>query len=211
MKRKPKVAASGSRSKRESVVNAAVKLFLGEGYSTTLMDDIAKEASVSKATVYSYYRDKASLFADVVHRVCEDLGGDVEELTRDTPEATLKAAALYGAERLLEALDRSLVQRVVSEADDFPQLGKKLWSSGPEKIEAFLARYLAEAHRRGVLDVKDAAHSAALFVGLVMGMYLLPILLTVRKRPSRAEMSRDLDQLVAGFLSTLQPTRTGAP
>ena len=210
MKGKAKGAATGSRSsKRESVVSAAAKLFLGEGYATTQMDAIAKEAGVSKATVYSYYADKASLFADVIHRVCEDLGGDMEELARESPEATLKAVALFGAERLLETLDRSLLQRVVSEADDFPELGKTFWATGPGKVEAFVARYLAEASRRRELDVKDPSRAAALFVGLVMGTYLLPLLLTVRKRPSRAEMSRDLDQLVAGFLPTLRPARTG--
>jgi AcrR family transcriptional regulator len=211
VKKKAQVPPAGRGTKRDSVVSAASKLFLGEGYATTLMDDIAKEAGVSKATVYSYYPDKASLFAEVIHRVCDGLAGDVEELARDSPEATLKAAALYGAERLLEALDRSLLQRVVSETDEFPELGKKLWTSGPEKIEGFVARYLADAHRRGVLEVKDPAQSAALFVGLVLGVYLLPILLTVRQRPPRAEMSRDLDTVIAGFLSTLRPGRRPGP
>lgn len=209
MKRKPQVARAGNSSKREAVVSAASKLFLGEGYSTTGMDAIAKEAGVSKATVYSYYTDKASLFADVIDRVCEDMGGAVEELAQDSPEATLKAVALFGTERFLETLDRSILQRVVSEGDEFPELGKTFWTTGPEKLEAFVARYLAEAKRRGVLDVHDPSHSAALFIGLVMGVYLLPILLKVRKRPSRTERSRDFDQLVAGFLSTLRPTRTG--
>jgi Bacterial regulatory proteins, tetR family len=40
------------------------------------MDAIAQEAGVSKATLYSYYRDKASLFAGVMHRMCDELAGD---------------------------------------------------------------------------------------------------------------------------------------
>ena len=46
-------AAAPSPPKRERVLAAATKLFLGEGYGATGMDAIAEEADVSKATVYS--------------------------------------------------------------------------------------------------------------------------------------------------------------
>ena len=198
------------RSKRERVVAAAAKLFLGEGYGTTGMDAIASEAGVSKATVYSYYRDKASLFAEVMHRMCEEMGGDdLGALTGDSPQATLNAVAMVLVQRLLESLDRAILQRVVAESNEFPELGQKFWATGPGKVEEFVAGYLGEARRKGTLAVKDPGRAAARFMGLVSGVYLLPILVGVRSRPSEAEMRRDLEEVVAGFLSVLRPRPRG--
>jgi TetR/AcrR family transcriptional regulator, mexJK operon transcriptional repressor len=202
----------GHRSKRERVVDAAAKLFLGEGYGTTPMDAIAEEAGVSKATVYSYYPDKASLFADMIVKMCEEMAGghDLAALVEESPEATLKSAAVFCAHRLLESLDRAILQRVVAESNEFPELGRKFWTTGPGKLQEFVAGYLADANRRGLLDVEDPGRAATRFVGLVTGMYLLPILVGVRRRPSEAELRRDMDEIVTGFFATLRPGPAGA-
>jgi len=204
-KEKARPQAAGKGSKRDRVVAAASRLFLGEGYGTTGMDAIAQAADVSKATLYSYYQDKAALFTDVMVRVCESVGShDIELPFGDPPEATLKAAALFAITLVLEGVDRRVLQRVVAEADEFPELGRQLWNAGPGKVEGALAAYLAEADRRGVLAVGDPRRAAARFVGLVTGVYLLPLLVGVRSRPSEQETQRDLDELVTGFLATLR-------
>lgn len=202
---KPKPAARPS--KRERVVVAASKLFLDDGYGATGMDAIAKEADVSKATVYSYYDDKSSLFADVMVRMCEEIGGhrELEELVSPSLDDTLRAIALYWVESVLEAVRRQILQRVVAESREFPELGKKFWDTGPGRIEAFVAGYLADAKRRGLLDVDDPARVAASFVGQLAGLYLLPLLAGIRKRPSEAEIRRGVDDVVAGFMASRRP------
>jgi TetR/AcrR family transcriptional repressor of mexJK operon len=191
-------------SKRERVVSAAAKLFLSQGYGATGMDAIANEAGISKATVYSYYGDKASLFADVMVRMCEEIGGPMqaEALSSGPPEEVLRAIALHGVQRVLEAVERRIVQRVVAEAGDFPELGRKFWETGPARFEALCARYLGEARRQGVLHVDDPVQSAARLTRQLTGLYALPILAGVRGRPSEAEIRRDLDEIIAGFLAT---------
>ncbi len=44
--------------RRGQIVRAAVKLFSGEGYYTTTIQQIAKEAGVSTGLIYQYFRDK---------------------------------------------------------------------------------------------------------------------------------------------------------
>jgi TetR/AcrR family transcriptional repressor of mexJK operon len=206
MAHRAKAKPAAPPSKRERVLTAAAKLFLEEGYGAAGMDAIAREADVSKATVYSYYGDKASLFADVMARMCENIGGPVqiEGLVVASPEATLRAIALHGVHRVLESVDRQILQRVVAESREFPELGKKFWEHGPARVEGLLARYLAEAKRQGTLEIDDPARTAARLVGQVTGLYLLPMLAGVRGRPSEAEIRRDVDDLVAGFLATVR-------
>ena len=43
---------------RQNILAAAEKLFLAKGFDKTTMDDIAKEAQYSKATLYVYFKNK---------------------------------------------------------------------------------------------------------------------------------------------------------
>lgn len=198
---RPRSAAS--LSKRDRVIDAASRLFLDQGYGATGMDAIAKEADVSKATVYSYYGDKSSLFADVMMRMCDEIGGHVqpEELVGGSPEDTLRTLALHGLRRVLESIHRQILPRVVAESREFPELGKKFWEAGPGRFEGLLARYLENAKHRGILNVDDPARVAARLVGQVTGLYLLPMLVGIRNRPSEAQIRRDVDDVVAEFMA----------
>jgi TetR/AcrR family transcriptional repressor of mexJK operon len=202
---RPKPAAR--LSKRERVVVAASKLFLDDGYGATGMDAIAKEAGVSKATVYSYYGDKSSLFADVMVRMCEEVGGhrQVEGLVGASLEDGLRAISLFWLNRMLETLERQILQRVVAESGEFPELGQKFWDTGPGRIEALLSRYLEDAKRRGLLDVDDPAGATSSLMGQLAGLHLLPMLAGVRKRPSEAEILRGVDDVIAGFMASRRP------
>lgn len=49
-------------TKKELILTEAKKMFAKRGYSATIMDDLAKEANVNKATIYYHYKDKATLY-----------------------------------------------------------------------------------------------------------------------------------------------------
>lgn len=205
----PAKSRSARHPKRDRVVAAASKLFLAHGYEAAGMDAIAEVAGVSKATVYSYYGDKATLFADVMAKTCEELGGPlpVEDLAFASPDEALRALALHGLRKVMETVQRQILPRVVAESRDFPELGRKFWENGPGKFEVAVARYLAEAKRQKRLDIADPARAAARLVGQITGLYLLPLLIGVRGRPSEAEIRRDVDLLIAGFLATARPRK----
>ena len=49
-------------NKKETIINTARKLFTQYGYTRVSMEEIAKEANVTKKTIYSYFKDKSALF-----------------------------------------------------------------------------------------------------------------------------------------------------
>jgi len=90
----PKRRAERS-STRERVIQAADRLWGLNGARGASLDDIAREASVTKPTVYYYFSDKSALFTAVICSVLEEHG------------AGLKTAAHRGGrarERLISAL-----------------------------------------------------------------------------------------------------------
>ena len=58
-------------SKAETILAAAKRAFLASGFGTVSMDTIAREAGVSKATVYAHFVGKEDLFGAVIGRECE--------------------------------------------------------------------------------------------------------------------------------------------
>ncbi|MEL6597866.1 MAG: helix-turn-helix domain-containing protein, partial [Pseudomonadota bacterium] len=63
------MADGGTQIKRgrkfDQVLDGARKIFMSDGYEGASVDDIAKAAEVSKATLYSYFPDKRLLFMEV--------------------------------------------------------------------------------------------------------------------------------------------------
>lgn len=47
------------------VLEGARKIFLRDGFEGASVDNIAREAAVSKATLYSYFPDKRLMFIEV--------------------------------------------------------------------------------------------------------------------------------------------------
>src|SRR5215470_12768045 len=62
----PSPRAERQAAKREAILAAALDEFSARGFAATRLDDIAKRADVAKGTIYLYFRDKESLFQELV-------------------------------------------------------------------------------------------------------------------------------------------------
>ena len=58
--------------KFDQVIAGARAVFLADGFEGASVDDIAKAAGVSKATLYSYFPDKRLLFLEVARTECSE-------------------------------------------------------------------------------------------------------------------------------------------
>ena len=54
------------QDKKESILKAANICFSKYGYEKTTMDDIGKLAGLNKASLYYYYKNKESIYCEVV-------------------------------------------------------------------------------------------------------------------------------------------------
>ena len=70
--------------KYQQVVAGARSIFLSEGFEAANMDVIAQTAKVSKATLYSYFPDKQSLFIEVARLECESQADNALKIINQT-------------------------------------------------------------------------------------------------------------------------------
>lgn len=121
---------SKSEIKTEAILKGAMQEFLQHGYAAASMDKIAKAAKVSKATVYSYFDDKESLFNAVMQDLVKDKFQTVmglqqpQSLAKD-PKIVLSVMAT----RMLENAggDREFqdfIRIIIGESGRFPELAR---------------------------------------------------------------------------------------
>ena len=66
--------------KKELVILSARKLFTLYGYKKVSMDDIAKDSKVTKKTIYTYFKDKDSMFKYFIDEELNYMKSMIEEI-----------------------------------------------------------------------------------------------------------------------------------
>ncbi len=60
--------------RRESILAAAERVFVRKGISSATMEDIAREAELSKGALYLYFQSKDELFLSIALRAADEFG-----------------------------------------------------------------------------------------------------------------------------------------
>ncbi|WP_413801373.1 TetR/AcrR family transcriptional regulator [Streptomyces iranensis] len=177
-------------AKRQAILEAAVAVFLREGYDRASVDVIADEARVSKQTVYNHFGDKERLFIAAVEEERERvaagfaagspyaLGPDGDAAAPETYDSgDARTALLAFGHRvlavLLDARASALRRLVIAEVARHPSLRPACAEGEPQQLVKYLAEMLGRRTGSGELSVPDPATAARQFVALIIqqGLY----------------------------------------
>ena len=189
--------------KFDQVVDGAREIFLRDGFEGASVDDIARAAGVSKATLYSYFPDKRLLFMEVATRQCkEQARTSIESIDSSQPPRDVLSRV---AHQFLGFIYSDMGQRIfricVAEADRFPQLGQEFYHSGPMIMRAAMVDYLRQAVDRGELRIEDFDLAADQFAELCKADLWPKLVFGIIQSVSDDEKARVIDGAVSTFLS----------
>jgi TetR/AcrR family transcriptional regulator, mexJK operon transcriptional repressor len=199
---------SETSGKAEAILAAAEQAFLAAGFGAVTMDAIAREAGVSKATVYAHFAGKEELFGAVVAELSERrFGGfSAEALDARDIAASLTTIAVRFLDLVLSREAIALNRIIIGEVTRFPVLGQVFWEAGPAQtriqIEAFLRRAVAV----GALEVPDARLAAEQFIALARGEIHQRSLLRLEDPADPAALGAAATNAVATFLRAFSPS-----
>lgn len=89
-------------ARRDRIIAAAEQVFLAHGYRGTSFEAVAEAATMSKVTLYTYFRDKDALFLAVGQSLSERLRAAVDRgFAAPGPLAERLAAGLVAKHRLV--------------------------------------------------------------------------------------------------------------
>jgi TetR/AcrR family transcriptional repressor of mexJK operon len=203
------VSEGGGRTarKRRAILDAATTVFLRSGYLGSSMDEIAHLADVSKQTIYKQFTSKEALFIEIVAGLTDDASDAVHGVIPELVSGDDLGAYLeeYAYRQLSIVLTPRLMQLrrvVIGEANRFPELGKALYESGPQRAMAAMATAFRRLAGRGLLKIDDVVAMASHFNWLVMSAPLnQAMLLGDAGIPKPAALRRHAADAVRIFLA----------
>ena len=201
-------------SKAESILAAAKRTFLAAGFGAVSMDTIAREAGVSKATVYAHFAGKEELFGAVIGRECERYFArfSAGELDPRDVRASLTVLGRRFLELLLSPDSIALYRIILGEVTRFPSLGEVFWRAGPERQRVQIEAFLRSASASGTLVLSNTRLAAEQFVSLVRGDTQLRHVLRLAADADRRGISAAVEGAVSTFMRAFEchtaPSRT---
>ena len=200
------VQASAGRpkdlEKRQRILEVARQLFLQHGYHGSSMDHIAKEAHVTKLTVYNHFQDKANLFSCAIEETCEKLMlGRSFQLQRAedfVPMLEQICALSMHIINLPEAikLEHLLLQLA---AEQNPLL-ENFYKASHLKMRAIWEQFFDQAQALGVLQFEQVNEVITLLMSLLFGYRHQEMLLGMNEVPNAEQREQLIQEAIAIFL-----------
>jgi AcrR family transcriptional regulator len=174
----PRVAPEERRAK---ILEAALRCFMRTGYHGTTMDDVVKESSLSKGTIYWHFANKQEIFVKLFDNiVLEFIGGiglETENKNRSVSEQLLQiiTASTQVAELNKEKLKLPLHFIIeLWQEPFFMEHYRALIQTFVDQIKALIEAGIASGEFRAVDSHELAWGLAALYDGLIL-YYMLDL------------------------------------
>ena len=176
----------GKTTSQDRILHAARRLFFEHGFGQVSTDVLAREAAVSKATIYRHFEN----MADILRCVTEAEALRFREITPPKTEtiADLQTARIQYGTKLLTFLNEAETlefARLMHEgARENPDIGETFFNAAYGQTQNDFAKMFAAAQNRGVLsDLTSPMDIAEDLIGLLEGLGMVRVQLGVIKVP----------------------------
>ncbi len=196
--------------KREQILSGAKKVFLREGFAAASTDVIAREAGVSKRTLYAYYPSKEGLFEDVLReltienpqtRVLETVR-QVDPKSREELREMLAGLGKKIISTMMEPAYLALLRTIIADSHRFPQLSEIFRSTVPERGIREGTALIQRSQQNGVAVEGDPEVMVRMFMGPLLSYAMVDGLFRPEGDP-RPPTTEKIEQIVDLYLKAI--------
>lgn len=195
-------------AKREQILDGAKRVFMKGGFDAVSMNDITKEAGVSKGTIYVYFENKEDLFAAMIQqersRIVETVRHVLDEdkpLRQTLMEFGVTLASHITADHTIRAM-----RIVLGVTDRMPQLACGFFGATPENGHTVLHAFLKRKVKAGELSIADPDLASRQFIEMAMaGMFKQRLFGTMPEPPAREMLEYTVSSATDVFLKSYLP------
>lgn len=146
-----------------AIVKAARRLYGGNGFRDTTMDDIATTAHVAKGAIYHHFKTKEAVFEAVFEQVSRDLVAEIDRVSRAEKDVLHAMAA--GTRHYLAACSKGPTGQIILR-DGPAVLGWERWREiDAQHFGGKIPRALTAAMDRGLIAQQPVEPLARLLLG----------------------------------------------
>lgn len=116
--------AERAAERRQAIIEAAMEEFIARGFAATRLDDIAKRAGVAKGTIYLHFKDKESMFEELIRTAIVPLVARMQgpPPASGTVRDLVEAFALNFIKEIATTRRGDIVRLIVAEGPRFPAI-----------------------------------------------------------------------------------------
>jgi len=192
-----------SLQKYKSILAAASRAFVTDGFERTSMDMIAEASGVSKRTVYGHFDSKHALFIAVIETLCAKIvppSLDDPALEEAPVADVLNQIGRQFLRGIYSDQQIELLRTVITDAVRFPELGEVMFDGPILHSEHVLAAYLRRLAAAGRVQMARPELAAAQFMGMLKTNIHIRLLLKPHVKVSKAEIDRTVASCTDIFL-----------
>ena len=175
--------------KRKELLKVARRHFLTEGYAAGRMEAIARDASVSTATLYTFFPSKADLFKHVIDDASDDFARQIEGVRVKGGDVRTQLVAFSEtyAGFMGDPFVRAVFRLVMAERKRFQPTANRFFERGRAEIGGVLMQVIASHMKKGALKVERPSWAA----GQLMGMIEHPVFFVPMVTGDEVQTRRD--------------------
>jgi len=143
-----------SAERRQAILTAALDEFSARGFEAARLDDVAKRAGVAKGTIYLYFRDKESLFQELIRAMLTPIVGTIEAMGQADLSAEKLADTIIDlfVREIYETRRKDVIRLMIAEGRRFPKLAEFYYREVLSRIIAAVRVLLTRAAARGEIS-----------------------------------------------------------
>ena len=203
-------AAGEDPAKREQIIEGAKRVFMSVGFDAASMNDITREAGVSKGTIYVYFQNKEDLFSAMVEkeRALFLAAARTVLAAHEDAETGLYKFGVSFVSHMTDEKVITAMRTVLGVRDRMPDLCKRFFK-GPENLRSVLQEFLVHQVDIGSLKIDDLDLAAGQFLDLSSGgFFKLRLFGTMETAPPPEEIDRVIGGAVRVFMAAYGTRQT---
>lgn len=194
-----------SNEKKQQILKAASCLFLRQGFIATSMDNVAKEANVSKQTVYSHFKNKDTLFTATIIMKCSEYRLDEEHIMNC--QNGINGVLLLIGEQFVSLLHDSEVismyRVVMGEVSANIHVAELFFEAGPRQAMQILVNYLSKQQELPINE-EHLQYLSMIFFNMLKGDYHMPSLMGLPDKLTKQQQMQFVASIVTDYQVILQ-------
>ena len=162
----PSGRAARAAERRQAIIEAALEEFIVRGFAATRLDDVAKRAGVAKGTIYLHFKDKESMFEELIRTALVPLIGRLHAppTSGGSVRDAIEAFARTYVQEVASTRRGDIVRLIVAEGPRFPAIAdfyyREVVSRGLAAMRALIELGVA----RGEIAQKELARFPQILV-----------------------------------------------
>ncbi len=155
----PPNRAERAAERRQAIIEAALDEFIARGFAATRLDDIARRAGVAKGTIYLHFKDKESMFEELVRTVIVPLVGRIHAPPQlgGTVRDAVEGFARTFIQEIANTRRGDIVRLIVAEGPRFPAIADFYYREVVSKGLAGMRALIELGIARGEIKEKGLA------------------------------------------------------